>query len=83
MVTHLNDRVNVVFTERTPDIVKDKFTKRIETLPDPSIVTIWDSTRVENIQEKIDKYQEIIQNSKRVVVTADLDYASAHAVANR
>ncbi|KAI8876748.1 hypothetical protein K501DRAFT_261657 [Backusella circina FSU 941] len=83
MVTHLNDRVNVVFTERTPGIVKEKFTKRIETLPDPSTVTIWDSTKAENIQEKIDKYEEIIQNSKRVVVTADLDYASAHAVANR
>lgn len=78
MVKNLGDKVVVVFTDRTPDLVKDKISTKLEPVKDS--VFIWDSTKQESTSEKINIYESIIQNAQRVVLTADLDYATAHAL---
>lgn len=40
-------------------------------------------TEVDNTLERVEKYQSIIDHAARVVVTADLDYATAHAASRR
>lgn len=81
MVKNLGDKVVVVFTDRTPDLVKDKISTNLEPVKDS--VFIWDSTKQESTSEKINIYESIIQNAQRVVLTADLDYATAHALSKR
>lgn len=81
MVKNLGDKVVVVFTDRTPDLVKDKVSAKLEPVKDS--VFIWDSTKQVSSTEKIDIYESIIQNAQRVILTADLDYATAHAISKR
>lgn len=38
---------------------------------------------VDNTLERVETYQSIIDRAARVVVTADLDYATAHAASRR
>lgn len=40
-------------------------------------------TEVDNTLERVEKYQSIIDHAARVVLTADLDYATAHAASRR
>lgn len=83
MVKNLNDKVVVVFTDRTPQMVKDKMISRLsDAIADTSVVT-WDSTAEESTIAKINTYESIIHNTTRVILTADLDYACAHAVSKR
>ncbi|KAG2208467.1 hypothetical protein INT47_010163 [Mucor saturninus] len=81
MVRNLGDKVVVVFSDRTPTMVKEKLTQKIEeSIKDSEeSVVIWDSTKQTSTADKINTYESIIQNSQRVVLTADLDYACAHA----
>lgn len=81
MIKNLNDKVVIVFTDRTPEMVKEKMTTRLEAHADS--VVLWDSTKQTSTIDKIKTYESIIQNAERVVLTADLDYASAHAVSKR
>lgn len=47
-------------------------------------VGIWDSmVDCNNSLERAEMYRGIVDRSARVVLTADMDYASAHAAANR
>jgi mitochondrial fission protein ELM1 len=83
MVKNLNDKVVVVFTDRTPNMVKDKMNSRLsDMIADKSVVT-WDSTAESSTLDKINTYENIIYNTDRVVLTADLDYACAHAASKR
>jgi mitochondrial fission protein ELM1 len=85
MVNNLNDKVVVVFTDRTPDMVKEKLTNKIETAikNHAESVSIWDSTKESSAIDKINTYENIIHNATRVILTADLDYACAHALSKR
>lgn len=86
MVNNLGDKVVIVFTDRTPDMVKEKLTSKIESsIKDhANSVTIWDSKKeAASTIEKINTYENIIQNASRVILTADLDYACAHALSKR
>ena len=85
MVHHLGDKVVVVFTDRTPEMVKEKLTSAVaKSVKDhQNSVFVWDSTKQASTQEKINIYESIIQNAQRVILTADLDYATAHAVSKR
>lgn len=82
MVQNIGDKVVVVFTDRTPTMVKEKLTQKIaESIKDSEeSVFIWDSVKQTSTADKINTYESIIQNSQRVILTADLDYACAHAV---
>ncbi|KAK4520661.1 uncharacterized protein ATC70_006539 [Mucor velutinosus] len=81
MVKNLNDKVVVVYTDRTPPLVKDKMNKRFAELDNTqaSVIT-WDSTLEPSTMNKLTSYENIIHFSQRVVLTADLDYACAHAI---
>jgi predicted PilT family ATPase len=84
MVNQLDDKVVIVFTDKTSPLVKEKMTKRISEIIDANSVYIWDSATLdEDTTEKINIYSSIIHHSQRVVLTADLDYACAHAVSKR
>ncbi|RCI06919.1 hypothetical protein CU098_013576 [Rhizopus stolonifer] len=76
-VKRFEDKVVIVYTDRTPDLVKEKIQERIE---GEKSIKIWDSTKEKKTLEKISKYEDIVTNSQRVILTADLDYATAHAV---
>ncbi|KAI8088354.1 mitochondrial fission ELM1-domain-containing protein [Thamnidium elegans] len=78
MVKNLNDKIVIVFTDRTPDLVKQKMTTSLQELDDS--VFIWDSTKQASTIDKINTYESIIENANRVVLTADLDYACTHAL---
>ncbi|KAI8982495.1 mitochondrial fission ELM1-domain-containing protein [Pilobolus umbonatus] len=83
MIDHFDDKVMVVFTERTPEMVKNKFTKKVtEGLPNhANSIQFWDSMKEDSkLIDKMMTYEAIIHRSKRVILTADLDYASAHAI---
>lgn len=81
MVKNLNDKVVVVYTDRTPQLVKDKMNKRITEFDSTNAsVFAWDSTLETSTANKLTSYENIIQHSQRVVLTADLDYACAHAI---
>ncbi|KAI9262460.1 hypothetical protein EDC94DRAFT_518779, partial [Helicostylum pulchrum] len=81
MVKNLNDKIVIVFTDRTPDLVKQKITTSLQELDDS--VFIWDSTKQVSTIDKINTYESIIENANRVVLTADLDYACTHALSKR
>ncbi|KAG0183363.1 hypothetical protein DFQ28_008855 [Apophysomyces sp. BC1034] len=82
MVSHLDTRLAIVFTDRTSPLVKEAIRKGVESINNS--VEIWDFTNTEaTTAEKLDIYESIIQNAKRVILTADLDYATAHAASNR
>lgn len=81
MVKNLNDKIVIVFTDRTPDLVKQKMTSSLQELDDS--VFIWDSTKQRSTIDKINTYESIIANANRVVLTADLDYACTHALSKR
>lgn len=84
MVKNLNDKVIVVYTDRTPQLVKDKMNKRITEFDSTNAsVFAWDSTLETSTANKLTSYENIIQHSQRVVLTADLDYACAHAISKR
>ncbi|CAO3613337.1 unnamed protein product [Mucor fragilis] len=80
MVKNLHDKVVVVYTDRTPPLVKAKMNTRIAEFDTAhtSVVT-WDSTMEPSTANKLASYDNIIHHSGRVVLTADLDYACAHA----
>lgn len=81
MVKNLNDKVVVVYTDRTPPLVKDKMNKRIAEFDNTQAsVMTWDSTLESSTASKLASYENIIHYSRRVVLTADLDYACAHAI---
>lgn len=81
MVQNLGSKVVIVFTDRTPNMVKDKLIQKISvSIKDyEESIVIWDSTKQTSTINKINTYESIIQNSQRIVLTADLDYACAHA----
>ncbi|KAI8375477.1 mitochondrial fission protein ELM1-like protein [Blakeslea trispora] len=82
MVKHLNDHVVIVYTDRTPQLVKDKMTKALA--EETKAVFMWDSTDAAlDTMDKLDMYENIIHASDRVILTADLDYASAHAASRK
>jgi hypothetical protein len=83
MVKNLDDKVVVIFTDRTPQMVKDKMTLRLSKVIADKLVTTWDSTAEQSTIDKINTYESIIHNTNRVVLTADLDYACAHAASKR
>jgi mitochondrial fission protein ELM1 len=78
MVKNLGDQVVVVFTDRTPEMVKDKLSARVKN--NSESIMIWDSTKETSTKDKINRYESIIGNAQRVILTADLDYATAHAI---
>ncbi|EIE90669.1 hypothetical protein RO3G_15380 [Rhizopus delemar RA 99-880] len=80
MVQRFGDEVTIVFTDRTPDLVKEKMSKRLE---GQESIKIWDSTKEQKTAEKIKNYEDIIIHSQRVILTADLDYATAHAISKK
>ncbi|SAM04100.1 hypothetical protein [Absidia glauca] len=86
MVTHLGSNLLVIFTEKTPLSIKQTITNTIsKSIPehDTKVVT-WDTTQ-EGLTslERIEAYDNLIHKASRVVVTADLDYATAHATMKR
>lgn len=86
MVNQLNDKIVVVFTDRTAPLVKEKMIKKIsESIKDyENSVYVWDSATLnDNTAEKINIYESIIDHSQRVVLTADLDYACSHALSKK
>ncbi|KAL7311998.1 hypothetical protein PS15m_007805 [Mucor circinelloides] len=81
MVQHLHDKVVVVYTDRTPPLVKDKMNKRIAEFDSThTSVMTWDSTLEPSTVNKLTSYENMIHYAQRVVLTADLDYACAHAI---
>jgi mitochondrial fission protein ELM1 len=81
MVKNLGDKVVVVFTDRTPAMVKDKLSDRVKDHLES--VFIWDSTKETATIGKVNTYESIVQNAQRVILTADLDYATAHALSKK
>ncbi|OBZ81024.1 hypothetical protein A0J61_10928 [Choanephora cucurbitarum] len=77
MIHHLDDRVVIVYTDRTPQLVKDKMAHVLS--KETESVFMWDSTHAVSAMHKLNIYEGILHASKRVILTADLDYASAHA----
>ncbi|CEI93782.1 hypothetical protein RMCBS344292_08008 [Rhizopus microsporus] len=77
IVQKLQDKVVIVYTDRTSKLVKEAIDKRLDSL---SNVIIWDSTKEEKTIDKIEKYEDIIANCQRAILTADLDYPIAHAI---
>ncbi|KAI8327579.1 mitochondrial fission protein ELM1-like protein [Choanephora cucurbitarum] len=80
MIHHLDDRVVIVYTDRTPELVKDKMAHVLS--KESESVFIWDSTKADTM-DKLNLYEGILHASKRVILTADLDYASAHAASRK
>ncbi|KAI8981662.1 hypothetical protein BDF20DRAFT_419037 [Mycotypha africana] len=85
IVQNFNEKVVIVFTEKTSNLTKEAIHKAMkETIPNhESSIYIWDSAVQESTQTTFDKiklYESIIQKSNRVILTADLDYACAHAI---
>ncbi|CEP07871.1 hypothetical protein [Parasitella parasitica] len=81
MVQNLDDKVVVVYSDRTPQLVKDKMNKRFAEFDSmASSVITWDSTLEGSTSSKLTRYENIIHYSRRIVLTADLDYACAHAI---
>ncbi|ORZ17956.1 hypothetical protein BCR42DRAFT_243185 [Absidia repens] len=86
MVTQLNSNIVVIFTERTPLSIKQTMQNAIKkSIPDHDTgVVTWDSTQGGLTSlEKIETYDNLIQKASRVILTADLDYATAHATMKR
>ncbi|KAI9487142.1 MAG: hypothetical protein EXX96DRAFT_614939 [Benjaminiella poitrasii] len=87
MITRLGDHVVIIFTDRTPELVKSRMTKQILEDTNTNIkssVFIWDTTKEPATTiNKLKLYENIIQHSQRVILTADLDYACAHAVSKK
>ncbi|KAJ8654941.1 hypothetical protein O0I10_009337 [Lichtheimia ornata] len=81
MVDHFHTKLVVVFTEKTSEQVKERIKSVCGDRPE---ITLWDAmTEVDNTLERVEKYQSIIDHAARVVLTADLDYATAHAASRR
>ncbi|KAI8643955.1 mitochondrial fission ELM1-domain-containing protein [Parasitella parasitica] len=81
MVKNLGDKVVVIYTDRTPQLVKDTMNKRFGEFGSMhSSVIAWDSTLEGSTSNKLTRYENIIHYSRRIVLTADLDYACAHAI---
>jgi mitochondrial fission protein ELM1 len=84
MVNNLGDKIVIVYTDRTPNMVKEKVSNKLNTFINDKDVIVWDSTKEElATMDKINSYEQIIQQSSRVILTADLDYACAHALSKR
>ncbi|KAI8096739.1 uncharacterized protein BX664DRAFT_65376 [Halteromyces radiatus] len=82
MVTQLDTNLLVIYTERTTPLIKTTIQKNInKSIPDHATrVVTWDSTISGlNGLEKMEAYDNLIQQASRVVLTADLDYITAHA----
>ncbi|KAI7901913.1 uncharacterized protein BX663DRAFT_436612, partial [Cokeromyces recurvatus] len=86
MITRLGDKVILIFTDRTSELVKSKMSKRLLE-DDPTLnssIFIWDSTKEQiSTIDKIKLYENMIYYSKRVVLTADLDYVCTHAISKK
>ncbi|CAO3615213.1 unnamed protein product [Cunninghamella echinulata] len=82
IVTQTNTNLLVIFTEKTSDLIKKTIQSNIEKhISDYNTrVVTWDSTQggLHNL-EKIEAYENLIENSSRVILTADLEYANIHA----
>ncbi|KAI9301719.1 hypothetical protein BJ944DRAFT_168576, partial [Cunninghamella echinulata] len=82
IVTQTNTNLLVIFTEKTSDLIKKTIQTNIEKhISDYNTrVVTWDSTQggLHNL-EKIEAYENLIENSSRVILTADLEYANIHA----
>ncbi|KAL0089879.1 mitochondrial fission ELM1-domain-containing protein [Phycomyces blakesleeanus] len=89
MVNSLNTKLVIVFTERTTPMVKSAIMKSIDSFGDKSdSVAVWDvmslsSEGTDNTLRKVQQYESLISKAKRVVLTADLDYLTAHAASRR
>ncbi|KAF7720896.1 hypothetical protein EC973_005797 [Apophysomyces ossiformis] len=82
MVNYLNTRIIVVFTDRTPPLVKKTIQEGVKAIDD--YVYVWDAMEPDvATAERLDIYESVVQNAKRVILTADLDYATAHAASWR
>ncbi|KAI8143653.1 mitochondrial fission protein ELM1-like protein [Fennellomyces sp. T-0311] len=82
MVKKLHAKVIVVFTERTSEEAKKKI-RQVQSHHADSIV-LWDAmVDTETSLARAQVYQSIIDKASRVVITADLDYAVAHAAGKR
>ncbi|KAI9317434.1 hypothetical protein BX666DRAFT_1857362 [Dichotomocladium elegans] len=83
MVEHFHTKLVVVFTESTTDQVRMEHGRERER-ERIYYITVWDAmVDSKSAQERMDRYQDIIDHAVRVVVTADLDYATAHAASRR
>ncbi|KAI8368260.1 mitochondrial fission ELM1-domain-containing protein, partial [Radiomyces spectabilis] len=86
MIQNLNSKVVLVFTDKTTDMVKDKMIKAITTQIDKheQQVAIWDAAdkNLESLS-RIVTYEGMLNRASRIVLTADLDYATAHAASKR
>ncbi|KAI9032744.1 hypothetical protein CLU79DRAFT_859650, partial [Phycomyces nitens] len=89
MVNSLNTKLVIVFTERTTPMVKSAIMKSIESFGDQAdSVVVWDVMSLspegtDNTLKKVRQYESLINKAKRVVLTADLDYLTAHAASRR
>ncbi|KAI9496175.1 mitochondrial fission ELM1-domain-containing protein [Zychaea mexicana] len=82
MVKKLHAKIVVVFTEKTTAEVKTTIKQMCSHQADS--IAIWDAMAdTETSLTRAQIYQSIIDKASRVVVTADLDYAVAHAAAKR
>ncbi|KAI8339552.1 hypothetical protein BC941DRAFT_490406 [Chlamydoabsidia padenii] len=86
MVTQLHSNLLVIYTEKTPLSIKQIVTNTInKSIPDHNTkVVTWDATQDELTSlERIETYDNLIHQASRVILTADLDYATAHATMKR
>ncbi|CAO3617989.1 unnamed protein product [Cunninghamella blakesleeana] len=82
IVTQTNTNLLVIFTEKTSELIKKTMKTNIEKhiANHHTRVVTWDSTQdgLHNL-EKIETYDNLIEKSSRVILTADLEYANIHA----
>lgn len=82
-----HDPVTVILTERTTDAAK----AILNTVADEPGVTLWDiqqhhhhhQDELSTAAQRAELYESLIQGASRVVLTGDLDYLTAHAIAQR
>ncbi|ORZ02695.1 mitochondrial fission ELM1-domain-containing protein [Syncephalastrum racemosum] len=81
MVHH--DPVTLILTEHTTDAARSI----LNSIADEPGVTLWDIQQQQQQQEastasqRAEMYESLIQGASRVVLTADLDYLTTHAIA--
>ncbi|KAI8072903.1 mitochondrial fission ELM1-domain-containing protein [Gongronella butleri] len=89
MTTHLNHQVLVIFTDRASDkntaaILDTLASVNKDHPPSQAPIITWDTRQSDlTARENAEAYEQLLQQVSRVIVTADLDYLTAHAALMR
>jgi len=84
IIKNLDHRVLLVYTDKTVPKVKETIDSSLnKRMVVSSQLAVCDLSKIENVKEKCDTYDAILQASDQAVLTADLDYLVMEAVVKR